>query len=168
MGERRWPISEIAIGKVGGGQRDKDGQWRPTWVDPYLPKRITADYHPGGNSLCYMLQTAILMGCDPIYLLGFTLQSGAGYFFGRSNPVTKRTTIYDSDRALQWLRWLQERMPGRVFCDPDWAGSPVSEVFPVQRAPSPNRVTSLPPAEQPLPSEPGISDDAAVPNSPES
>jgi hypothetical protein len=130
VGQVRWPISEISIAPAKGGTRTKDGVYRPAIVEPFLPKRITDPYHPGGNSLCYMIQTAHLMGCDPIYAIGFTLASGSTYFFGRENPVTRRSSIYDTERAIHWLRWYQSRYPGRVRLWPGFNG-PVYKVLEV-------------------------------------
>jgi len=130
VGQKKWPISEITIGRAGPGARDQRGVVRPAIVEPFLPKRITDPYHPGGNSACYMIQTAHLMGCDPIYLLGFTLDSGSGYFFGLDNPVTRRRSLYDTERALHWLRWYQSRYPGRAKLWPGWTG-PIYDVLEV-------------------------------------
>lgn len=128
VGQRKWPINEIVIQRTRGGVRDQKGRWRPTWIEPYLPEKITDPYHPSGNSLCYMIQTAHLMGCDPIYALGFTLETGGRYFFGDRNPVTRKPPIYDQDRALAWISWYQSRYPGRVRLWPDWSG-PVYDVL---------------------------------------
>jgi len=130
VGRKKWPVSEITIGRPGPGRRDRGGVYRPGWVAPFMPKKITEPYHPGGNSVCYMIQTAHLMGCDPIYLLGFTLLPGSGYFFGSSNPVTRVRSVYDTDRALDWLRWYQERYPSRVKLWPGWQG-PIYEALEV-------------------------------------
>lgn len=128
VGQRKWPVSEITIGKARGGVRGKDGVYRAGWVDPFLPKKITDPYHPGGNSACYTIQTAHLMGADPIILLGFTLQSGSGYFFGLDNPVTRKRSLYDTARALHWLRWYESRYPGRAKLWPGWQG-PIYDVL---------------------------------------
>ena len=130
VGQKKVQVSEITIGPAKGGMRGKDGVWRPSRVPPFMPEKITDPYHPGGNSVCYMIQTAHLMGCDPIYLLGFTLASGSGYFFGTTNPVTGKRSVYDSDRALDWLKWYQNRYPGRVKLWPGWAG-PIYDVLEV-------------------------------------
>ncbi len=127
VGKRRWPVSEISVKQLKGGKIEK-GVWRRPWADPYIPEKITDPYHPGGNSVCYMIQTAHLMGCDPIYLLGFTLSSGSTYFFGRDNPVRKRPPLYEVDRAIHWLSWYEERYPGRVRLVPGWDG-PICDVF---------------------------------------
>src|SRR4030095_168793 len=121
-------IAEISVAPVSGGVRDKNGLMRKPKIDPYLPQHITHPYHPGGNSVCYTIQTAHLMGCDPIYLLGFTLQNGSNYFFGRTNPVTKRHSLYDQDRALSWLTWYRSAFPGRARLWPGWTG-PIYDVL---------------------------------------
>jgi hypothetical protein len=123
------PLAEIIVKMPSGGKRNsKTGGIVYPNVDPYMPKKITDPYHPGGNSVCYMIQTAHLMGCDPIYLLGFTLMSGSGYHFGMDNPVTRRRSFYEADRPLTWLRWYEKNWPGRVRLWPDWQG-PIYEVF---------------------------------------
>lgn len=121
--------AEIDIQKMPpGGERDQEtGMFRPPLVQPFMPKSIRDAYHPSGNSLCYMIQTAHLMGCDPIYCVGFTLQTGTGYFFGRKNPVLGRTTIYDHNRAFDWLRWYGAKY-GRAVLWPGFQG-PVYDVM---------------------------------------
>lgn len=94
----------------------------PEMADPFLPGSFNDRYHPSGNSLCYMVQTAHLLGADPIYALGFTLQAGSTYFFGRENPVTVRPPIYDTDRALHWLAWYRSQHPGRLKLLPGFSG----------------------------------------------
>jgi hypothetical protein len=128
VGRRTWPVSQIRIAKAKGGARGKDGVFRPSIVPPFMPERITDPYHPGGNSICYTLQTAHLMGASKIYLLGFTLVPGSGYDFGRQNPVTRRDSVYDVERAMEWLRWFAANHPGRVKLWPGWPG-PLHEVF---------------------------------------
>ena len=130
VGQKKWPVTPIRIGKSLPGKSGKDRVYRPGLTDPYMPARASDDYHPGGNSVCYMIQTAHLMGCDPIYLLGFTLQSGSGYFFGMNNPVLKRRAKYQDDgaRPIHWLRWYSKRYPGRVLLWPGWQG-PIYDVF---------------------------------------
>lgn len=123
------PTTEISIERPPRGHTGKDRVYRPGWTKPFLPKRITDPFHPSGNSLCYMLQLAHLMGCNPIYLLGFTLTSGSPYFFGATNPATRRPSFYsDPERALTWLRWYNEQNPGRVKLWPGWPGR-LQEVF---------------------------------------
>lgn len=130
VGNKRWPISQISIARKGPTKRLKNGHMRNAITPPYLPDRITDPYHPTGNSVGYMIQTAHLMGCDPIYLLGFTLDSGTGYFFGRDNPVTKKRSLYDADMAMDWLTWYRNRYPGRVKLWPGWQG-PIYDVLEV-------------------------------------
>ncbi len=130
VGRKRWPISQISIARKGAVKRLKNGHMRNAIVPPYLPKRITDPYHPTGNSVGYMMQTAHLMGCDPIYLLGFTLASGSGYFFGRDNPITRQKSKYDADMAMDWLTWYRNRYPGRVKLWPGWQG-PIYDVLEV-------------------------------------
>jgi hypothetical protein len=129
VGKKRWPVSEIAISRASGMTRGRDGVMRPLPQEPFMPKSLREPYHLGGNSICYMLQTAHLMGCNPIYLLGFTLVSGTGYFFGLENPVTRRRSHYsDPGRALDWLAWYQSQHPGRAKLWPGWVG-PVYDVM---------------------------------------
>lgn len=133
VGQRTWPVAMIRIRSLKGvpGQRVEKkgvGVWHRNIHPPYLPDRITDAYHPGGNSLCYTIQTAHLMGCNPIYALGFTLQSGSGYFHGLTNPATRARSLYDEDRALSWLRWYEAQHPNRVRLLPGWEG-PIYDVF---------------------------------------
>ena len=96
-----------------------------------MPKSLDDDYHPTGNSIGYTIQTAHLMGSEEIYCLGFTLKSGSPYFFGSNqNPVTKRTSIYDTHRALAWLEWYESKWPGRARLVEGWDG-PVYDVLQV-------------------------------------
>lgn len=121
-------MAQITVAPVHGGTRDQRGKYRKPIIPPYMPKHIVEPYHPGGNSACYAIQTAHLMGCDPIFLLGFTLQSASGYFFGRQNPVHKANSWYDADRACDWLRWYRATYPGRARLWPGWSG-PIYDVL---------------------------------------
>lgn len=133
VGQRKWPISEIRIKDLNGkpGKRVEVkgvGIWHRNICPPFIPAKFTDEFHPGANSLCFGIQTAHLMGCNPIYLLAFTLKSGSGYFHGLSNPVHKGRSIYDVDRALDWCRWYEGAFPRRVRLLPGWEG-PVYDVF---------------------------------------
>jgi hypothetical protein len=131
VGKRRWPITKVRVNRPKGG-KTVGGVYRNHWADPYLSEGFDGGLHPGGNSVCYQIQIAHLMGCDPIYLLGFTLANGSTYFFGRENPVEKRPPLYEVDRAMVWLKWYEEQYPGRVRLIPGWDG-PITEVFEVDR-----------------------------------
>jgi hypothetical protein len=131
VGKPQRTLAEIAIARRKGGV--KIGKtFRPGMVQPFMPKKITEPYHPSGNSVCYMIQTAHLMGCDPIYLLGFTLQSGTPYHFGKVNPVTRKGAFYDIDPPMHWLQWYESCYPGRVKVCSGWSG-PIYEVFQLER-----------------------------------
>jgi hypothetical protein len=131
VGRRKWPIAEISIQPAKGAVRTQSGKVQRQHTPPFMPKSMREQFHPGGNSLCYMIQTAHLMGCSPIYCLGFTLVSGTGYFFGLENPATGKRSFYsDPDRAIEWLRWYQSRWPGRVRLWPGWSG-PIYDVLEV-------------------------------------
>ncbi len=122
-------LNEITIAKASGRYRDpRSGVVKNAHTPAYMPEKITDPYHPGGNSLCYLIQTAHLMGCDPIYAMGFTLKSGTGYHFGLTNPATRKRSFYSVEEPLIWLRWYQERYPNRVRLLPGWEG-PVYDVF---------------------------------------
>ena len=125
--ERR--IAEIGIRHLKGAHRAKSGEVQYAIMEPFLPRSLREDLHHGGNSLCFAIQLAHLMGADPIYLVGFTLQNGSNYFFGRTNPVTRKATVYQHERALAWCRWYQSKFPGRVQLDPTFSG-PIYDVFP--------------------------------------
>lgn len=122
-----------------------DGRISPAKLPPYFVKNLDEPFHPGGNSLCYAMQYALMMGADPIYLMGFTLVSGSGYEFGRNNPVKKirgrsRPTLYETERAMEWLREVEKHWPGRVRLLPGWEG-PLYDLFdvdPIARAEQPH------------------------------
>jgi hypothetical protein len=128
VGSGQRKLAEIEIKRRGRGMRMPNGVYRANMEPPYLPEKLTDPYHPSGNSLCYMIQTAHLMGFDPIYAMGYTLQSGTPYAFGRTNPVTRKASFYDQDVPMVWLRWYEARYPGRVRLLPGWSG-PIYEVF---------------------------------------
>jgi hypothetical protein len=128
VGSGQRKLAEITIKRRGRGMRMPNGVYRANMEEPYMPAKLTDPYHPGGNSLCFMIQTAHLMGFDPIYAMGFTLQSGTPYAFGRTNPVTRKASFYDGEVPLHWLRWYESHFPSRVRLLPGWAG-PIYEVF---------------------------------------
>jgi hypothetical protein len=128
VGKNTVSVTEIEVQRITHHRKCPDGKMRPSIVPPFMPRSASEPYHPGGNSLCYMVTTAHLMGCYPIYAMGFTLKSGGGYFFNKVNPVTRRASIYDTDRAMDWLRWYEATYPNRVRLLPGWEG-PVYSVF---------------------------------------
>ncbi len=129
IGSKRVNPYEIFIERVKGIEKCSDGVMRNGVTAPFMPKSFKHEYHPSGNSLCYTIQTAHLMGCDPIYALGFTLKSGSRYFWGESkNPILNRGSIYDVRRAVAWLKWYEHSWPGRVQLVQGWAG-PVYDVL---------------------------------------
>ena len=127
-GERQ--LVEIDIAPPSGKVRLPNGVMRNASPPPYIPESIRKPFHPSGNSVCYTIQLAHLMGCDPIYLLGFTLQTGSAYFFGRDHPVYtgKVGGFYDQEVPLEWCRWYEAQYPGRVRLWPGWSG-PIYGVF---------------------------------------
>lgn len=129
VGSKRIQPYHITIGRPKGTVLCSDGVRRNGISSPFMPESLTSDYHPGGNSLCYTIQTAHLMGSTEIYALAFTLKSGGRYFFGDKNPVTKRTSIYDERRALDWLSWYESQWPGRARVMEGWDG-PAYDVLP--------------------------------------
>lgn len=129
VGKSERIIAEIGVRSLKGAYRDKkSGQIRYAIMEPFIPHTLREDFHHGGNSACFAIQLAHLMGCDPIYMIGFTLQNGSNYFFGRTNPVTRKPTIYQHERALHWLSWYERMHPGRVRLDPSFNG-PIYDVF---------------------------------------
>jgi hypothetical protein len=133
VGRRTWAVSQIRVKSLKGvkgkvEQVEGLGVFHRNIHPPYMPAQITEPYHPGGNSLCYTIQTAHLMGCDPIYALAFTLKSGTGHFHGLTNPATKVRSVYDATRALDWLKWYEASFPRRVRLLPEWEG-PIYDVF---------------------------------------
>lgn len=121
-------VSEIGIRPLRGAHRAKDGTMSYAMMDPFLPRSLREDLHHGGNSLCFAIQIAHLMGANPIYLVGFTLQSGSNYFFANTNPVTRKATKYQHERAIAWCKWYEKQFPGRVLLDPTFQG-PIYDVF---------------------------------------
>lgn len=119
---------EFRIKPVSHGGRRLGNAWHNTAMPPFLPARATDEFHPSGNSLCYAIQWALLMGADPIRLLGFTLQPGSPYPWGVENPVTHRPSIYQTERALDFLRFVEKTYPGRVRPLTGWEG-PLYSVF---------------------------------------
>lgn len=113
---------EFRIRPLANGGRRIGGVWHNTAVAPFLPEKATDEFHPSGNSLCYAIQWALLMGADPIRLLGFTLQSGSSYPWGPNNPVTGRPSFYQTERALDFLRFVEATFPGRVRPLTGWEG----------------------------------------------
>lgn len=139
------PFSEIRIQTSKRARRSRDGKIVFEHTPPFLPKALTDEFHPSANSLCFGIQLAHLMGAKRIIAIGFTLQSGLGYFFSRTNPATRRTTFYEQERALAFCRWFEQRFPGRVLLDPSFTG-PIYEVFQTMRdKPAPD--TNLPKPE---------------------
>jgi hypothetical protein len=110
--------------------RTINGKYHPNAAPPYFVDQADKPFHYGANSICYALQWGLLMGADPIYLMGFTLQSGTAYEFGSTNPATKRASTYNIWRAIEWCGELEKRWPGRVRLLPGWKG-PIYDVFPV-------------------------------------
>lgn len=106
----------------------RDGKQQRAIVPPYMPEHLGKPLHPGGNSVCFAIQIAHLMGARRIFLAGFTLQSGSRYFFGQKNPVLHRASIYDSDRACHWLKWYEAQYPGHARLLPGWSG-PIYDVL---------------------------------------
>jgi hypothetical protein len=94
-----------------------------------LPKHLGAEFHPGGNSLCYAVQLAHLMGAERIVAVGFTLQTGSRYQHQGGNPATRRETAKYGDiaRPLAWLRWYSETFPGMLWLDATFGG-PIYEL----------------------------------------
>jgi hypothetical protein len=128
----RWVV-EVDICPAKGKFRLPTGVIRNDVPAPYVPKSIKDPFCHAGNSVCFTIQLAHLMGCNPIYLLGFTLQSGTPYFFGRTNPVLRRTSVYDAEVPMAWLKWYESKFPGRVKLAPGYGG-PIYDVFEVDDA----------------------------------
>jgi hypothetical protein len=121
-------VSEIGIKPLKGAHRAKDGTMSYAMQEPFLPRTLREELHHGGNSLCFSIQIAHLMGASRIYAVGFTLQTGSNYFFGRTNPVTRKATVYQHERAMAWCRWFESKFPGRVQLDPTFDG-PIYSIF---------------------------------------
>lgn len=122
VGTRQIRPYHIQVARPRGTVLCEDGVRRNGVSPPFMPKSLTEEYHPGGNSLCYTIQTAHLMGSERMLCLAFTLRDGSSYFFGDRNPVTNRRTAYDSRRALDWLAWYEKRWPGRAKLVEGWDG----------------------------------------------
>jgi len=131
VGQKRIQPYHIKVARPAGTVTCDDGVRRNGISLPFMPKSLTDEYHPTGNSIGYTIQTAHLMGSTEIYLLGFTLQKGSRYFFGTDiNPATKRTSAYDLHRAIHWLKWYESQWPGRARLVEGWGG-PVYDVLQV-------------------------------------
>lgn len=133
IGKRKIDIREFRIEKLSEvklvtepvtGQRIH----RRVGGKPYILDSFDKPYSAAGNSVCFAIQTAHLMGCEPIYLMGFTLQTGSRYFFKGPNPATKRPAFYDAEPPLEWCRFYESQFPGRVKLLPGWEG-PIYSVF---------------------------------------
>ena len=62
VGKGQRQLAEVGIKNRGRGMRLPNGVYRAKVHPNYMPEKITAPWHPGGNSLCYMIQLAHLMG----------------------------------------------------------------------------------------------------------
>lgn len=157
VGSKVRQVVEVSIGNVRGGQRIErggKGVYHAGIVPFYQPKSFREPLHPGGNSLCYCIQVATLMGASRIYALGFTLESGTPYFFGRTNPATGKSSFYQVDRPLDWLKGYEARFPGRVLLFSGWSG-PIYSVFKTAEFPDDQDVLANGGSEQPD-SDPGV------------
>lgn len=121
-------IYEIDIPPVSGAFRQKNGRMKYNLGKPFLPTTFREKFCNGANSLVFAIQVAHLLQADPIYAVGFTLQSGTGYFYGRNNAVRNKPAEYEGDLALEWCRWFEKSYPGRVKLDPLFSG-PIYDVF---------------------------------------
>lgn len=93
-------------------------------VPPFLPASLREDLYPGGNSLCYAVQLAHLMGAGRIVAVGFTMQSGSRYQHEGGNPVhrTELTRYGDISRPLAWLEWYCRENPNKLHLDSSFEG----------------------------------------------
>ncbi len=116
---------------IGRGWRDPaTGFFHRPADPPHLVNTADEAFHFGGNSVCYAIQWAHLMGASACYLMGFTLQSGTGYFFMPEGQVpTKGSGIYETDRAIAFLRLVQEQKPGWLHLVDGWTG-PIYDLLP--------------------------------------
>jgi hypothetical protein len=132
VGDGKRVLTEISIAPMKGARRQKSGLVEYQPVAPYIPTSMKMAFHPGGNSLCFAIQLAHLMGADPIHLVGFTLQSGSRYFFGSMNPIVKhgrpRMTLYQEERPLAWCAYYEKLFPERCLLDPSFDG-PIYKIF---------------------------------------
>jgi hypothetical protein len=128
VGSKKIKPVEIRIRKFRGIER-KHGKLGLRPFPFYVPKSANDEFHPGGNSLCFAIQLAHVMGANPIICSGFTLESGSRYFFGEANPVTRRRSFYQQGLAMDWLRGYQAAHPGRARLDPLFGG-PVTGALP--------------------------------------
>ncbi len=132
-GSRRLSLTEISVRSPTRFKQRADGRKVPEAPPPYIPKSLKEPLHPGGNSLCYGIQIAHLMGADEIVALGFTLRSNTPYEHGKLNPATNRPSLYIDDhvdRVLDFCSWYEGKHPGVVKLGPEWDG-PLREVFSV-------------------------------------
>lgn len=103
---------------------------------PRIPKSLEDPLHPGGNSLCYAVQVAHLMGAARIVAVGFTLQTGSRYQHEGGNPATRLETAKYGNikRPLSWLAWYCRKFPARMQLDATFSG-PLYDQLPEEVAP---------------------------------
>lgn len=129
IGSKRINPYHIRIAQPKGTVLFPDGVRRNGITESFMPESLADEFHPGGNSVCYWIQLAHLMGASDIYLLAFTIKPGSGYQWGNNtNPVTGRASIYDTRRALEWLVWYEAKWPGRARLVEGWSG-PINDVL---------------------------------------
>lgn len=120
----------IKVPSSGGWRDPATGFFHRPMDAPFLIDDPAEHFYFGGNSLCYALQWAHVMGASAVYLMGFTLQSGSSYFFlPEGQKPTKHSGIYSLDRALAFLRLVEERKPGWMRLVDGWAG-PIYDLLP--------------------------------------
>jgi hypothetical protein len=114
-----------------GGYRDpKTGFFHRPMSEPFFVSDPTQPFYFGGNSVCYALQWAEIMGASSAILMGFTLRSGSGYFFmPEGQKPTRHSGIYEVDRALGFVRALEARKPGWAKVVDGWDG-PLYDLLP--------------------------------------
>jgi hypothetical protein len=96
--------------------------YHPTLPAPYL---ATAPDHPfflGGNSACYAINWAHLMGAKDCVLYGFTMKSNGGYFFGNGEKPTPQSGIYDTRYLKPFMEFVAQHEPGFVKLAKGWEG----------------------------------------------
>jgi hypothetical protein len=115
-----------------GGWRDpQTGIFHRPMSEPFSVSDPNQPFHYGGNSLCYALQWAEIMGASSAILMGFTLNSGSGYFFlpEGQRPTRNSGIDYEPNRVMMSLRALEARKPGWAKVVDGWDG-PLYDLLP--------------------------------------
>lgn len=88
-----------------------------TALNPYVGHSFQEGLYGGGGG-CTALHTAILLGGDPIYLLGYDYYEENGRYFDEYDPARNARSLYDVSRAGVEHIARQEWLPRIYNCNP--------------------------------------------------